>query len=100
MKESKDNFIHIGPDYAIQGDTYCVTIFKRRIVQKTGKVQWDAIAYCSNLEQAYHRLIDMDLGPINNFQDIAERILDLKKWISDATQSMASDSIAFRSDAL
>ena len=30
----------------------------------------------------------MDVGPIDNLQDIAERVDDLKEWISNALQDL------------
>jgi len=98
MKESKDNMIVVGADYALQGDSMCITLYKRRVVKNTGLVQWDAIGYFTNIEQAFHRMIDHDVGPINNLQDIAERITEIKKWISDVTQNIAQKSIITRSD--
>lgn len=88
MKQSKDNMIHIGSDYAIQGDRYCLTLLKKRIVKKTGNIQWDAVAYFDTFESLFDKLVDMEIMPINNLQDIAERIIELKQWISDTTRNI------------
>lgn len=94
MKSSKDNMIHIGPDYAIQGDRYCLTLYKRRIAKKTGLEQYDVIGYFTSIEALFHQLVDMDIGPINNLQDIAERIENLKGWISGTLENMAQNPLS------
>lgn len=93
MKQSKDNMINIGTDYSIQGDRTCLTLYKRRVVKKTGKLQWDVIGYFDTFEHLFHRLVDEEVNPINNLQDIAERIVELKNWISDTVKSIPRESI-------
>ena len=83
MKSSKDKMIHIGPDWALSGDEQCVTLYKRRVTQK-GRVQWDAKGYYKNLEHAYLHLIDMELTPLSDLEDVIKGIDHLKKWLSNA----------------
>jgi hypothetical protein len=68
MKKSKDNIIHVGTDYGICGDEICITLYKRRVT-KGGNVQWDAKGYFPNLSDAFKKMVDLELNPINNLGD-------------------------------
>ena len=80
MKSSKDNMIHIGPDYAIRGDRLCLTLLKRRITEK-GKAQWDAIGYYSDYKYALKRMVDYEIGPLNVIEDIVKAVDNLREHI-------------------
>ena len=82
-----DNYIHVGPKWALQSDEQVVTLFKKRIVKKTGQLQYDAAGFFPNLEQALIRLVDMDIGPINHVEYIAKRQGELKQWIKEALKN-------------
>jgi len=86
MKTSKDNMIHIGPDWAISGDELCITLYRRRITQN-GTVQWDAKGYFQNLPDTFKRMVDMELNPSVDFEDIINGIDNLKKWIHEVCDS-------------
>jgi hypothetical protein len=83
VKSSKDDMIHIGPDWALCGDEQCITLYKRRITNK-GKLQWDPKGYYLNLEHALKRMIDMEINPITDLEDIVKGIDNLKKWLSES----------------
>jgi hypothetical protein len=75
--------IHIGPDWALSGDEQCITLYKRRITTK-GKLQWDPKGYYLNLEHALKRMVDMEINPITDLEDIVKGLDNLKKWLSES----------------
>ena len=83
MKNSKDDLIHIGSDWALGPDQICVTVFKRRITKK-GKVQWDAVSYHNNTYDALQWCVDKEISIRSDIDDIIKGIDDLKKWIKEA----------------
>jgi hypothetical protein len=83
VKASKDNMIHINAEWALKGNDLCVALLKKRI-NKHGQAVWDEKGYFNNFTQALHRLIDMDVQPLNNIKYICERIDELKQSITDA----------------
>ena len=94
MKKSKDNLIHIGKDYAFQISKSDITLFKCRITEK-GEAHFDTIGYYTSLEAMYFRLIETGLAGLENLQDIANRQIELKKWISAALQELAKNTFGF-----
>ena len=100
MKSSKESYIHISPHYALQGDELNVTLYKKRIVEKTGETQFDPIAYFPSLDKALHRVIDLDLGPVNNLKLVLDRIEELKKYISESILDRISGDKRLRSTRL
>lgn len=72
--------IHIGADYAVQGDRFCLTLFKRRVTEK-GKVQWDALGYFEDFKYLLKRLVDMEIGPLNNIESIVNAIDHIREHI-------------------
>ncbi|MHC4690962.1 MAG: hypothetical protein ACYS5F_15250 [Planctomycetota bacterium] len=84
MKNSKDDMLHIGPEWALSGDEQCITLYKRRVTKK-GKLQFDAKGYYINLEHALNRMIDMDINPrISDLEDVVRGIDNLKLWLSES----------------
>lgn len=92
MKTSKDNMIHIGLDWAIQGDEFCWTLYKRRVTKK-GSAQWDAKGYYISLNDLLKRLVSMDIGPVNNLAYVAQRQDELQKHIDNICEKLAKSSI-------
>ena len=72
--------LHIGLDYAIQGDKYCLTLLRRRVTEK-GRVQWDAIGYYSDFKYALKRMVDMEIQPLNVVEDIVRAVDNLREHI-------------------
>jgi len=88
MKESKDNMIHIGADWALQGDEICITLYKRRVSGK-GKEQYDARGYYNDFHEAYKAMIKKSIGPLNN----VEMILKVLDAVCDEIQKLPKYSI-------
>ena len=86
MKTSKDNMIHVGPDWALSGDETCITLYKRRIT-KSNKARFDPKGYFNNLTDAFIRMVDLELNPLYELEDIVEGIDNLKKWIKEVCDS-------------
>jgi len=80
MKDGKDEMIHVGPNYALQGDSLCITLYKRRVTKK-GKAQFDAVGYFVDFKQALKRMVDMDIGPLNNIESIVAAVDNLREHI-------------------
>lgn len=80
MKNEKEKMIHVGPDYALQGDRLCITLFKRRVTEK-GKVQWDPLGYYPDFPYALKRMVDMEIGPLNVIENIVAAIDALREHI-------------------
>jgi hypothetical protein len=80
MKNSKEKMIAIGPDYALSGDRFCITLFKRRVTEK-GKVQYDPLGYYQDFPYALKRMIDMEIGPLNVVEDIVKAVDNLREHI-------------------
>ena len=81
--------IHIGTDYALQGDRMCITLFKRRVTEK-GKVQYDPLGYYQDFPYALKRMVDMEIGPLNVVEDIVRAIDNLREHIDTALSSIIS----------
>ena len=81
MKASKNTMIHIGPDWAVQGDDLCLTLYKRRI-NKKGKEQWDSKGYYPDFQQLLKALVRMEINPINNIEFIVKAIDNLHEYIA------------------
>ena len=82
MKNSKDDMLHIGPDYAISGNEDCVTLYKRRITDK-GKVQYDAKGYFMNHKQLLRKMVDMELNQVAALDQLVKTSDYLKHCIDD-----------------
>ena len=93
MNHSKDTYIHVNGEWALQADQYCVTLFKKRVAGKkaknAGQLQIDPVGYFGNYEHALQRLVDMDVQPINHIDYMVERISELKKDITKLIKSGA-----------
>lgn len=83
MKYSKDKYIHINNDWALQGDEMCITLYRKRIA-KSGGIQYDAKGYFQDYPYALQRMVDMDIGPLNNIQFICDKIEQLRNDIQTA----------------
>ena len=83
MKNSKDKYIHIGTDWALQGNETCITLFRRRVTPK-GKVQYDPKGYFIDYPYALKRMIDMEIGPLNVVEDIVKAIDNLRDHIDNS----------------
>jgi hypothetical protein len=80
MKTSKNEMIHIGPDWALKGDELCLTLYKRRINDK-GVEQWDAKGYYPDFHQAYKAMVQKEIGPLNNIKNIIMAIDNLRDFM-------------------
>lgn len=87
VKNSKNKLIHVGPEWAVQGEPTCITLLKRRITEK-GKEQWDAKGYFNNITDCFHRMVDLELNPKIDLEDVVRGIDDLKAWIKTACESI------------
>lgn len=96
MKNSKDNFIHVGDKYCFQIDAQCLTLYKSRI-NKKGAMQYDVVGYYTSLEAMYQRLVEIGLEDCRNLQDIADRQTQLKK---DIMESMKNTLVAISNSAV
>ena len=81
VKASKNTMIHIGPDWAVQGDEDCLTLYRRRI-NKKGKEQWDAKGYYSDYHELYRAMVRKEIGPLNNIESIIKAIDNLHDFIA------------------
>jgi two-component SAPR family response regulator len=80
VKQSKDQYIHINNDWALHGDERHITLYKKHLTEK-GTIYYDAKGYFQDYIYALQRMIDMDIGPLNNIQYICERIDQLRNDI-------------------
>ena len=80
MKTSKNEMIHIGADWGLQGDSMCITLYKRRITEK-GQEQWDAIGFYPNFHDAYKAMVQKEIGPLNNVEKIIKAIDNLYDFV-------------------
>ena len=81
MKHSKDKYIHINNEWALHGDEHHITLYKKHLTE-TGIIYYDAKGYFQDYPYALQRLVDMDIGSINNVQYICDRIDELRKDIT------------------
>jgi hypothetical protein len=93
MKYSKDKYIHINDEWAIQGDELCVTLYRKRFTEN-GVLQYDAKGYFQDLAYALQRMIDMDIQGLNNIQYMCERMDELRKDIMDTLKKLNSGVIS------
>jgi len=49
----------IGKNYKVESDSLNVTLYKKKIVKKTGKEYWSAIGFYSSLRNALKGLVDL-----------------------------------------
>ena len=73
MKSTKTDMIHLGADYAFQGDSLCWTLYKRRITKK-GKEQFDAVGYFSYLSDALKKMAALEIQIPNDLIEIQDRL--------------------------
>jgi hypothetical protein len=90
MKHSKDKYIHINNEWALQSEELGVTLYRKRMSEK-GILQYDVKGYYQDFPHALKRMIDMDIQGLNNVQYICSRMDELRKDISDAFQSKPTD---------
>ena len=80
--------IHIGVDWALQGDETCITLYKRRVTEK-GAEQYDAKGYYKDFHQAYKAMVIKEIGPLNNVESIIKAI----DGLYDELQKLPNNSI-------
>ena len=80
MKQSKNEMIHIGDGWALQGDEVCITLYKRRVTDK-GKEQYDPKGYYNNYHEAYRAMVNKEIGPLNNVEKIIKAIDNLYDYV-------------------
>ena len=76
MKDTK--LIHLNDDWAFQGDSLSVTLYRKKVSEKTGKLTLRPKGYFNNVEQMFHRLIDLDLNACTSLELVVDRINNLK----------------------
>jgi hypothetical protein len=82
VKKSKNEAICIGPRFLFEISPLCYTLYERKVSEK-GNEYLDTVGYYTTMESMYARLVDLNaLTDCRNFQDICQRQIDLKEWIS------------------
>lgn len=75
-------------EWAIDSDDSCVTVFKRKVNQKTGEKSWTPEYYYSDFKQAlaglFNRGIQSKSSEFKTFEAMIEAIRDCEKSILDA----------------
>ena len=74
----------IGDNYKIESDSLNVTLFQKRINQKTGNPRWESIAFFSNPGNALKYIVDlevMDTG-MADLETVVKKIDELKRMIN------------------
>ena len=89
QKFTMGNEMKIGTEYKIEGDTACLTLYKRRVPEKgklKGTEQWDVMAYynAGRYDLALKRLVAMEVSGLEDLQAIAKMLDNFKVWIADA----------------
>jgi len=87
MKRSKNEMIHIGADWALQGDETCITLYKRRVTEK-GAEQYDAKGYYNDFHEAFKAMVIKEIGPLNNVENIIKAIDGLHDTIESLPKSI------------
>ena len=69
MKISKNEMIHIGDSWALRGDKYCLTLYKR-YVSKHGKEYFKEDGHYPDFHTAYRAMVNKEIMPLNNIKSI------------------------------
>ena len=84
--------IHFNKDWSLSGDENSITLYKRRI-NAEGEPQWDPKGYFQNFKDAYLRMVEMNIQPLDDLQKVVQAIGSLKNALSE---SIYACSLAFR----
>lgn len=82
------SLIQIGSKYALGSDELSVTLYKCRVVKKTGKIAYDPVGYFLNFQQALQRLVDMNVQGCPDSCKF-DCITELKNSITEAIKNLA-----------
>jgi hypothetical protein len=87
----------IGEDYKIEGDSICLILYKRRVVQKgknKGDVWWDAINFFNpgRYDHALEKLVEMEVSGLEDLESIAKMLDSFKEWIREALKTLPAAS--------
>ncbi len=83
--------IHINKDWSLSGDENSITLYRRR-VNAEGESQWDPKGYFQNFKDAYLRMVEMNIQPLDDLQKVVQAIDNLQNTLSE---SIYDCSLAF-----
>ncbi len=73
----------IGNKYKIESDSLNITLYKKAVTKKEGKVYWMAIGYFSRFGNALKALVDLEVKEtqVKDFREVCRKQEELYKLI-------------------